>query len=87
MSLPMRYAIVSDIHANLTAWNSVLADIRSQGAEVIICLGDVVGYGPKPSEVLAAVRAETSHFVLGNHDAAAAGLNVPCSESNRTSPS
>lgn len=70
----MRYAIVSDIHANLTAWNSVLADIRSQGAEVIICLGDVVGYGPKPAEVLAAVRAETSHFVLGNHDAAAAGL-------------
>jgi predicted phosphodiesterase len=70
----MRYAIVSDIHANLRAWDAVLADIRSQGADVIICLGDVVGYGPKPAEVLEAVRAETSHFVLGNHDAAAAGM-------------
>lgn len=70
----MRYAIVSDIHANLRAWDAVLADIRSRGADAIICLGDVVGYGPQPAEVLAAVRAETSHFVLGNHDAAAAGM-------------
>ncbi len=70
----MRYAIVSDIHANLRAWDAVIADIRSQGADVIICLGDVVGYGPNPAEVLEAVRAETTHFVLGNHDAAAAGM-------------
>ncbi len=70
----MRYAIVSDIHANLRAWEAVLADLRSQNVDTIICLGDVVGYGPQPAEVLAAVRAETSHFVLGNHDAAAAGM-------------
>ena len=70
----MRYAIVSDIHANIRAWKAVLADIRSQQIDVIVCLGDVVGYGPKPAEVLEAVRAETDHFVLGNHDAAAVGM-------------
>jgi len=70
----MRYAIVSDIHANLRAWDAVLADITSEGVEAIICLGDVVGYGPKPAEVLAAVRAATTNFVMGNHDAAAVGM-------------
>ena len=70
----MRYAIVSDIHANIRAWEVVLADIRSQGIDVIVCLGDVVGYGPKPAEVLEAVRSVTDHFVLGNHDAAAVGM-------------
>ncbi|HAN82654.1 MAG TPA: hypothetical protein DCQ59_05500 [Verrucomicrobiales bacterium] len=70
----MRYAIVSDIHANIQAWEAVLADIRSQRIDVIVCLGDVVGYGPKPSEVLKAVRSVTNHFVLGNHDAAAVGM-------------
>ncbi len=70
----MRYAIVSDIHANIRAWEAVLADIRSQEIDVIVCLGDVVGYGPKPAEVLEAVRSVTDHFVLGNHDAAAVGM-------------
>lgn len=70
----MRYAIVSDIHANIRAWDAVLADLRSQGAEVIVCLGDVVGYGPKPAEVLEAVQAVTNHFVMGNHDAATVGI-------------
>ena len=70
----MRYAIVSDIHANIRAWEAVLADIRSQRVDVIVCLRDVVGYGPKPAEVLEAVRSVTDHFVLGNHDAAAVGM-------------
>ena len=70
----MRYAIISDLHANLPAWERVLADIRGQGVEEIVCLGDVVGYGPNPSEVLRGVRGATRNFVLGNHDAAAAGI-------------
>ncbi|MFT6862138.1 MAG: putative phosphodiesterase [Akkermansiaceae bacterium] len=70
----MRYAIVSDIHANIRAWDAVFVDLRSRGAEVIVCLGDVVGYGPKPAEVLEAVRSVTDHFVMGNHDAAAVGV-------------
>lgn len=69
----MRYAIVSDIHANQPAWEAVWNDIRAVGADAIVCLGDVVGYGPWPVEVLRAVRATASLFVLGNHDAAVAG--------------
>ncbi|MGB1130231.1 MAG: metallophosphoesterase family protein, partial [Haloferula sp.] len=69
----MRYAIFSDVHANLRAWESVLEDIRAQEVDMLICLGDVVGYGPKPVEVLESIRAVTSNFVMGNHDAAAIG--------------
>jgi len=65
----MRYAIVADIHANWQAWNAVLLDIRSDGVNEIICLGDIVGYGPNPAEVLESVHANVEHVVLGNHDA------------------
>ena len=73
----MRYAIFSDIHGNLPAWQRVLEDIRELEADVLFCLGDIVGYGPKPQEVLDAIRAETDYFVIGNHDAAAAGILDP----------
>lgn len=68
----MRYGIVSDIHANLQAWNAVLLDIRSCNVDRIICLGDTVGYGPNPADVLKSVYADIDHFVMGNHDAAVA---------------
>ena len=69
----MRYAIVSDLHANLPAWTAVLLDLRSLDADRIICLGDLVGYGPQPAEVLRSVYAEVNHVVLGNHDAVVCG--------------
>ena len=69
----MRYAIVSDIHANVQAWNAVLLDIRSARIDQIICLGDIIGYGPRPADVLESVYANVDHFVLGNHDAAVCG--------------
>jgi predicted phosphodiesterase len=69
----MRYAIISDLHANWQAWAAVVEDIRENKADTIICLGDVVGYGPRPEEVLASVRQHTANFVIGNHDAAACG--------------
>jgi len=65
----MRYAIVADIHANRQAWNAVLLDIRSDGVNEIICLGDIVGYGPNPAEVLESVHTNVDHVILGNHDA------------------
>ncbi len=75
----MRYAIFSDIHGNFQAWEAVLADMRASGAEVLVCLGDVVGYGPRPQDVLDAICAETQNLVVGNHDAAAAGrLDLSC---------
>lgn len=70
----MRYAIVSDLHANYRAWTAVLADLCEQGADVVVCLGDVVGYGPNPAEVLQSLRSVTNNFVMGNHDAAAVGM-------------
>lgn len=69
----MRYAIVSDIHSNLQAWNAVLLDIRSSDIDAIISLGDVIGYGPNPLEVLESIYSNIDHFVLGNHDAVVCG--------------
>ncbi len=65
----MKYAVVSDIHANLHAWNAVKADIDEQGIEVIICLGDIIGYGPRPAETLESVCAVSNCIILGNHEA------------------
>ena len=73
----MRYAIVSDLHANLPAWKAVLADLASLGADRIVCLGDIVGYGPQPSEVLASVYRHVDAVVMGNHDAVVCGKLTP----------
>ena len=61
-------ALISDIHANIDALESVLADIDSQRADEIFCLGDIVGYGAAPSECLELVRSRCSVSVKGNHD-------------------
>ena len=54
----MRIAIFSDIHGNLQALESVLADIEAQKPDAIYCLGDLVGYGANPNEVTERVRRE-----------------------------
>lgn len=69
----MRYAIFSDVHANLTALDAVLADAEGRRPDVYLCLGDVVGYGPDPNECVARVRALGAETVAGNHDRAAVG--------------
>jgi diadenosine tetraphosphatase ApaH/serine/threonine PP2A family protein phosphatase len=70
----MRYAIIGDIHANLTAFQAVLEDIGHQGkAEKIWCLGDVVGYGPDPHECIELLQQTNHVCVAGNHDWAAIG--------------
>ena len=69
----MKYAIISDVHANLTALKNVLADAKAQGAEKIVCLGDVVGYGPLPAETVALARKECFIVLAGNHDDAVSG--------------
>jgi predicted phosphodiesterase len=70
----MRCAIIADIHSNLQALEAVLADAREYGCEEFYCLGDIVGYNANPSECLEIVRELPGVCVLGNHDAAAAGL-------------
>jgi predicted phosphodiesterase len=73
----VRYAIVSDIHANLQAWNAVLSDIATQQIDRIICLGDSVGYGPDPSAVLTSAYQHVDAFCMGNHDAVICGKLDP----------
>jgi predicted phosphodiesterase len=73
----MRLAILSDIHSNLRAWNAVLADIATQRVDRILCLGDLVGYGPSPVEVLESAYRHVHSFVMGNHDAVVAGKMSP----------
>jgi diadenosine tetraphosphatase ApaH/serine/threonine PP2A family protein phosphatase len=75
----MRYAILSDVHGNDEALSAVLADIDRASEEYgvpmdqIWCLGDVVGYGPEPSECTRRIRATCDICIAGNHDWAAIG--------------
>jgi predicted phosphodiesterase len=64
----MRYAIIADIHANLEAFNTVLADAKAMNCTHYACLGDVVGYNANPKECLDMVRAMNIPVVKGNHD-------------------
>ncbi|MBA3844213.1 MAG: metallophosphoesterase family protein [Actinobacteria bacterium] len=69
----MRIAIFSDIHANLHALEAVLADIDREGVDELWCLGDVVGYGPRPNECVDLIRARADLCLCGNHDLAVLG--------------
>ena len=70
----MRYALLADIHANLDAFTAVLDDIqRKGGVDEIWCMGDIVGYGPYPTECIALLRKQRHICVVGNHDLAAIG--------------
>jgi len=65
------FAVISDIHSNLEALSTVLADIEKRGIKTIYCLGDVIGYGPNPRECLDLIIEKAKWCVLGNHDYAA----------------
>lgn len=65
----MAVALISDLHSNLEALHAVLNDIRSQGVPEIFCLGDLVGYGPNPAEVVEEAT-EWKVVLMGNHDEA-----------------
>jgi predicted phosphodiesterase len=66
----VKTALISDIHGNFEALQTVLADIREQQISRICCLGDIVGYGPNPRECLDAVIRSCDITILGNHDEA-----------------
>ena len=68
----MLLAVLSDIHANLDALTAVLADADARGADAVLCLGDVVGYGPDAGPCVDLVRERCAVTVMGNHDAAVA---------------
>lgn len=65
----MRYALISDIHANLPALEAVLADIdRREDVSAIYHLGDLVGYAPWPNETVELIRQRTISGIAGNYD-------------------
>jgi len=69
----MRIAIISDIHANLEALQSVLSLLGRLKIDRYVCLGDFVGYGANPEEVISLLRVMCDTSVMGNHDAAVCG--------------
>jgi predicted phosphodiesterase len=71
----MRYLVLSDVHANSTALEAVLAAAQGRW-ERCLCLGDLVGYGPDPNEVVARVRRLADKIIRGNHDKAVSGLTA-----------
>ncbi len=73
----MKYAILSDIHSNLEALESVMADARAQGVKHFICLGDIVGYNANPSECIDIIRSLGCTTVMGNHDAYTVADEIP----------
>lgn len=73
----MKYAVISDIHANLPALNAVLQAIAAQGADRIVCLGDITGYHTEPAACVQRLREADALCVVGNHDRAVIGAIPP----------
>lgn len=69
----MIYAVISDIHANAAALEKVLDDAKTQGVQRIICLGDIVGYGPLPAQTVELLLSSQVTTIAGNHDDAVSG--------------
>jgi predicted phosphodiesterase len=69
----MRVLVVSDIHANLAAFEAALRQTRLD-RDAVVCLGDLVGYGPDPRECIALAAEHCAVVLGGNHDQAAAGV-------------
>jgi predicted phosphodiesterase len=68
----MRYGIVSDVHSNIEALQAVFRELDAAGIDTLVCLGDIVGYGPSPNECCAMLLERNCVSIAGNHDEAAA---------------
>ena len=66
-----RVALLADIHGNYEAFQAVMRDVDKSAADVIVCLGDLVGYGPDPHKCIDLAFECCSKLILGNHDEAA----------------
>jgi predicted phosphodiesterase len=64
----MRYGLLSDVHANLSALRASLEFLRRAGVDAYVCAGDVVGYGPQPNECIELIAELSGVCVAGNHD-------------------
>ncbi len=68
----MRLGLLSDIHSNLAALEVCLEALERCGCDALVCLGDIVGYGPDPRACIERVRSRCQAIVIGNHDEAVA---------------
>lgn len=69
-----KYAVISDIHSNIEALQAVANDIEHEKVDEILCLGDLVGYGPDPNACVEMAKDMAKIIIPGNHDWAAIGL-------------
>lgn len=74
----MRIAVISDIHSNLYALEAVLKDIETRGVSNVYCSGDLVGYGPRPNEVIELIKGNNIPTVMGNYDDAIGNMRFIC---------
>jgi predicted phosphodiesterase len=68
LPIAAQFAVFSDVHGNLPGLEAILADIETRGMARVLCLGDLVGYGPCPNEVAALVREHGIPTLMGNYD-------------------
>ena len=74
----MRYLVISDIHANLEAYDTVIAEATRLGYDRVLVLGDLVGYGADPNAICERVRdLKTETLIRGNHDKVGSGVESP----------
>lgn len=73
----MRYGILSDIHSNFDALTAVVAELDGLEVDQLICLGDIVGYGPSPNECCDLLQERACICIAGNHDEAAVSDTPP----------
>lgn len=74
----MKIAVISDIHSNIYALDSVLADIDTKDVDVTVCTGDLVGYGTRPNEVIETLKKNKILTIMGNYDDAIGNLKIVC---------
>jgi predicted phosphodiesterase len=68
IAIKQPFAVFSDVHGNLPGLEAILADVDGRGLAEVLCLGDLVGYGPFPNEVAALVRERAIPTLMGNYD-------------------
>lgn len=74
----MRIAVISDIHSNIYALQSVFDDIDNRNIDLVACTGDLVGYGTKPNEVIDLIRKNKVLTIMGNYDDAIGNYKIVC---------
>lgn len=74
----MRIATISDIHSNIYALNEVLLDIKKRNIDMIVCTGDLVGYGTRPNEVIETLKQNKVITIMGNYDEAIGNFKIVC---------